>query len=78
MQDVNVVNGLGGAVHLFGNVKSVLGGEVLGDPLPSEPKKHYVNKLTNTLREMGDVQAYVAQMDWHMYAPGPDGGVRRR
>jgi len=60
MQDTKVVNGLGGAVDLLGNRKPVLGGEVLGDPLPSKTKKHHVDKLTNTLVEIVLFQVYVA------------------
>jgi hypothetical protein len=55
MQDAKVVNGLGGAVHLLGDGKLVLGGEVLRDPCPSKTKKHHVDKLTNILIEIGGI-----------------------
>lgn len=68
MQDAKVMNGSGGTIDLLGNRKPVLGGEVLGDPLPSKTKKHHVDKLTNTLIEIGGYQVYVAQVNRHMYA----------
>ena len=60
MQDAKVMNSLGGTIDLLGNRKLVLSGEVLGNPLPSKTKKHYVDKLTNTLIEIGGYQVYIA------------------
>lgn len=53
MQDAKLMNGLGGAVHLLGDGTSVPGGEMLRNPLPSKTKDHHVDKLTNTLIEIG-------------------------